>query len=94
MRRDMVAMSQKDRQRRHLLKMVLGGKVTLKEASSVMAVSYRHAERLKRKLLSEGARGLVHGNRGRPSPRGINPELSDRIIELFKKTYVWFIVNP
>ncbi len=31
-------MSQKERQRYHLLKMVIGGKVTLKEATSVMEV--------------------------------------------------------
>ena len=52
-----------------------------------MEVSYRHAKRLKRKLLSEGARGLVHGNRGRPSPRALPPELSERIIELSQSIY-------
>jgi transposase len=90
MRRDIVGMSQKERQRYHLLKMVIGGKVTLKEATSVMEVSYRHAKRLKRKLLTEGARGLVHGNRGRPSARAIDPELSHRIIELSRTTYSEF----
>jgi len=90
MRRDIVAMSQKDRQRYHLLKMVTGERVTLKEASSVMGVSYRHAKRLKRRLLSEGARGLVHGNRGRPSARALDPELSHRIIVLSRTTYRQF----
>ena len=60
MRRDIIAMSQKDRQRYHLLKMVLGSNITLKHASNMMGVSYRHAKRLKRKLATEGARGLVH----------------------------------
>jgi len=87
MRRDIIAMSQKERQRYHLLKMVVEDALTLQQARSIMGVSYRHAKRLKRKLLSEGARGLVHGNRGRPSPRALHPELSQRIIELSQTTY-------
>jgi transposase len=87
MRRDIIAMSQKDRQRYHLLKMVTGGKVTLTEASTALGVSYRQGKRLKRKLATEGARGLVHGNRGRPSARALHPELATRIIELSRETY-------
>jgi transposase len=90
MRRDIIAMSQKERQRYHLLKMVLESKTTLKHASSVMGVSYRHARRLKKKLATEGARGLIHGNRGRPSARALSRELEKRIIELSQKTYTTF----
>ena len=60
MRKDIIAMSQKERQRYHLLKMVVGGKVTLKETNNLMGVSYRQAKRLKKKLISEGARGLIY----------------------------------
>jgi len=45
---------------------------------------------LKRKLVIEGARGLVHGNRGRPSARALHPELANRIIALSQKTYAIF----
>jgi transposase len=87
MKRDIIGMSQRERQRYHLLKMVIERRTTLQDASTVMGVSYRHAKRLKKKLVSEGARGLVHGNRGRPSPRALDPELSHRIIALSKSTY-------
>jgi transposase len=90
MRRDIVAMSQKERQRYHLLKMVVEGDITLHDAGRLMAISYRHAKRLKSKLISEGARGLVHGNRGRPSAKALDPELSKRIIERSQKTYARF----
>ena len=83
-------MNQKERQRYHLLKMVIEGKTTLKEASRLMGVSYRHSKRLKKKLISEGARGLVHGNRGRPSPRALNSELADKILDLSLTTYTNF----
>jgi hypothetical protein len=74
--------------------MVTGGRVTLKEAGSLMDISCRHAKRLKRKLLSEEARGLVYGNRSRPSPRALDPQLSQRIIEISQKIYAWFNLNP
>ena len=90
MRRDIVGMSQRERQRYHLLKMVVESKITLKQACSVIGVSYRHAKRLKRKLATEGARGLVHGNRGRPSPRALNAELAQRVIALSREKYANF----
>jgi transposase len=90
MRRDIIGMSQRERQRYHLLKMVLERKITLQDAGRLMEISYRHAKRLKRKLVSEGARGLVHGNRGRPSPRALNGALAQRIIALSRAKYANF----
>jgi hypothetical protein len=52
----------KERQRYHLMKMVIGGRITLKEASSVIGISYRQAKRLKKKPNTLGAKGLAHGN--------------------------------
>jgi len=83
-------MSQKERQRYHLLKMVIGDRTTLKEASRVMGISYRHTKRVKRKFITEGARGLIHGNRGRASPKALNHELAQRIIELSQYKYTNF----
>jgi len=51
-------MSQKERQRYHLLKMVIGSKITLKETDNLMGVSYRQAKRLKKKLISKGQKEL------------------------------------
>jgi transposase len=90
MKKDILAMSQKERQRHHLLQMVIDGKSSLKDATERMGVSYRHAKRLKKKLISEGARGLIHGNRGRPSPRALNSELVEKILELSISKYTNF----
>jgi transposase len=87
MKKDILTMSQKERQRHHLLQMVIDGKSSLKDTTERMGVSYRHAKRLKKKLISEGARGLIHGNRGRPSPKALNSELAKRIIELSQNKY-------
>jgi len=83
-------MSQKERQRYHPLQMVIEGKTTLKEASRLMRVSCRHAKRLKKKLNSEGARGLIHGNRGRPSLMALSHEPAETILDLSLTTYTNF----
>ena len=90
MEKDIIAMSQKERQRYHLLEMVIGGKITLKETDKQMGVSYRQAKRLKKKLISEGAEGLIHGNRGRPSPRALSRELVEKILDLSLSKYANF----
>jgi transposase len=90
MRKDILEMSQKERQRHHLLQMVLDGKSTLKDAGKRMGVSYRHAKRLKKRFITEGAKGLVHRNRGRPSPKALNRQLTERIIELSQDKYTNF----
>lgn len=87
MERDIVSMSQKELSRYQLLGLVEAGRITLKEASERMGLSYRQARRWKKRYLEAGAGGLVHGNRGRPSPRGLSPGLRARILELSDSRY-------
>ena len=47
--------------------MVEVGKITLREAGERIGVSYRQAKRIGRAIRERGIKGLVHGNRGRPS---------------------------
>ena len=90
MRKDILNISQKERQRHHLLHMVLDGKSTLKDAGKRMGVSYRHEKRLKKRFITEGAKGLVHRNRGRLLPKALNRELAEQIIELSQNKYTNF----
>jgi hypothetical protein len=83
-------MSQKDRQRHHLLKMVVGGKISLREATPLIDVSCQQPKRLKKKLITEGAKGLVHDNRGILSLRALSRELVEKIRELCLHKYATF----
>jgi transposase len=55
-----------------------------------MGVSYRQAKRLRRRLADEGARGLVHGSRGRHPPNRLDEQTQARIIELGQEKYAQF----
>ena len=63
-------MGQKQLHRWHMMKMAEVGKITLKEAGEKLGVSYRQAKRIRRAIRDRGMKGLIHGNRGRPSHRG------------------------
>jgi len=80
-------MGQKQLQRWHLMKMVEVGKITLREASERIGVSYRQAKRIGRAIREKGMKGLVHGNRDRPANHQINESLREKVLELSKKVY-------
>jgi transposase len=80
-------MGQKQLQRWHLMKMVEVGKITLKEAGERIGVSYRQAKRIGRVIREKGMKGLVHGNRGRPSNHRIKESLREKVLALSKGVY-------
>lgn len=87
METEKILMGQKQLQRWHLIKMVEGRKITLREAGEKMKVSYRQAKRIRRAIRDRGIKGLVHGNRGRPSQRRIDDSLREKVLALSKGVY-------
>lgn len=81
MQEEVLAISQKELTRYDVLRRMLDGTITLKDAAAYMGVSYRQAIRLKKKA-EEGVKGLVHGNRGRPADNRITEEVRARVLEL------------
>ena len=75
-------MTTREQRRARVLTRVLSGDLTTAEASAALGVSERQLWRLRAAYREEGPAGLVHGNRGRASPRRIAPEQRTRIVEL------------
>ena len=83
-------MSQRQLQRWHVMGLVEVGKITLKEAGEKIGVSYRQAKRIRRAVREKGAKGLIHGNLGRPPPNRI-PEASHQLVlRLSREVYSEF----
>jgi len=83
-------MSQTERQRYHVLEMVISGRLTLKKGCHIMGISYRQAKRLKKRFEDCGAAELIHGNRGRASPHAMAPATREAIIRLSEQIYADF----
>ena len=85
-----MSLRQRQWRRWHLLRIVLEGRLSLREASDRMKISYRHAKRLKGVVARDGPRGLVHGNTGRRPANAISIELRQKIVELSRSEYALF----
>ena len=66
---------------------VEAGRMIGREAAEVVGLSLRQVRRLIAAYQREGAAGLAHGNRGRPSSRTTPEEVQSRILELPRSDY-------
>jgi transposase len=90
MQGDKLVMSGKERQRKVILESVLGGYLTLKEASERMKISYRQAKRIYRRYVSEGDVGLVHKLRGERPCCAFSVEFKEAALSCYKMRYEGF----
>ena len=80
----------KEQQRVAVIERVFRRELTMAEAAMVLGVSERQSFRIKARIRKEGVRGVIHGNRGRSSPRKLPVKTRQRIIELARITYRGF----
>ena len=73
-------MSSKEARRPGLVQAALAGKVTNLEAATALGLSVRQFRRLKRAYERRGVGGLLHGNRGRVSPRRLSDADREQIV--------------
>jgi transposase len=85
-----LTMSRKEVPRAGLLKAALAGRITNQQGATALGLTTRQFQRLKVRFRTEGARGLLHRARGRPSPRRVAPEVRARIGQLLRTTYAHF----
>ena len=80
-------MSRKEVPRAGLLKAARAGKITNAQGALAMQLSVRQFQRVKVRFAAEGAGGLRHRLRGRPSPRRLPADVRTRAAELLQQTY-------
>jgi hypothetical protein len=80
-------MSRKEVPRAGLVKAALAGKVTNQEGARALRLSVRQFKRLKVRVRREGARGLMHRRRGRPSPRRVPAALRAHLTEKLQQDH-------
>jgi len=80
-------MSRTEQRRGWLVTKVLAGELTVAEAAPLLALSERQVWRLVAAMRHSGPAGLVHGNRGRASPRRLPDPDRERIVDLARGKY-------
>ena len=82
---DVLALTQRDRDRLKELHAVVRGRQTVAAAAQHMGLSRRQARRLLRRLEREGDRAVIHRLRGRPSNRRIPEKVRRRALGLLAR---------
>jgi transposase len=80
-------MSRKEVPRAGLLKAALAGKITNAEGAGALHLSVRQFIRVKQRFQADGAPGLCHQLRGRPSPRRLPAAVRAQVATLLQTTY-------
>lgn len=75
-------MGQRDARRLGVIQAATEGKLTNREGAAALGISRSQFKRLRRHVREQGARGVLHGNRGRVSPRRLADALRDTVVEL------------
>ena len=75
-------MGTRDARRLGVVQAAVQGRITNREGAEALRISVRQFKRLRGRVRTGGARGLVHGNRGRPSPRRLAAAVRERMVEL------------
>lgn len=83
-------MSQKEIKRYGIIKKLLDKEFNGSAAAVILKLSIRHVRRLKSKVCKDGAKGLVHGSRGRIGNRRMPDQIRNRIIKLLHEQYYDF----
>src|SRR6266498_4151312 len=83
-----ITMSTIEQRRAWVLNRLGRADLTTAEAAGLLGLSERQVARLRAAFETHGPAGLVHGNRGRASPRRIEPSIAERVVALAQSRYV------
>lgn len=87
---ELITMSSQELSRHEILTNLIRGHMNGTEASKQLGLSVRHTRRLKTKVKKYGAKGLIHGNRGKPSTRTLSEGKVEEIKRIVTRKYYDF----
>ena len=86
----MTTLTMQDEKRLDIIQRVYRDELTVVQAALVMGVSERQCYRVKARVGKAGAKGVVHGNRGRRCKRKTKEKTVRRVVQLARGKYQGF----
>lgn len=80
-------LTMREKQRIDVITAVMDGRIEVSEAGKVLERSVRQIYRVVKKVRERGIEGVIHGNRGKESPRKTRKNIRDRILTFAKGKY-------
>ncbi len=85
--KDIIAMTQEELKRLHVIHKALDKSITQAEAAGIIDVCLRQVQRIVRTVRAEGDEGIIHKSRGRISNRALPEKIKDKALRLYKEKY-------
>ncbi len=85
-----VKFTMKETIRYGVIEALIRGSMTNAEAADCLGLSKRQIQRIKKRVLTVGPQGVVHGNKGKRSHRAFSDDLRRKVIELARSKYAGF----
>lgn len=83
-------MSLKEANRLSIMKQIDKKNLTILEASRELSLTLRQTKRIRKRYITQGAKGLISLKKGKPSNRQIDKKVRKKIMKLMTKNYVNF----
>ena len=88
----LITMTKKEARRYDVIKNLIAGKLDGSEAAIVLDLSVRQIKRIKKKVIAQKIKGVIHGNRGKVSHNQADPTMTAKAVKLLNDIYHDF--NP
>jgi transposase len=88
--KDILAMSQKDIKRLHVIQKVNEKSIKQIEAAKVLNLSDRQVRRLQKRVAEQGSSGIKHGSCGKKSRNATDAKQKEKILGLYRSKYERF----
>jgi len=82
-----ITMSSKEVKKYDIIRKTINKELNGTQAAQLLNLSTRQVRRLKKKVRNQGAKGLVHGSRGKPGNRSMPDQERRNIINLIREKY-------
>jgi transposase len=80
----------RDEKRIEVIGRVFRGELTVQGAAVILGIGERQCYRIKRRVKEQGAKGVIHGNRGRACKRKVKETTVRQVVELARGKYQGF----
>ena len=84
---DIIAMTQEELKRLHVIRKTLDKSITQVEAASIIGLCLRQIQRIVKRVKTEGDKGIINKARGQLSNRALPYKIKDRALRLYKEKY-------
>ena len=85
--KDIIAMTQRELKRLHVIRKALDKSITQAEAAGIIGICLRQAQRIVKAVKVEGDKGVIHKSRGQLSNRALPNKIKDKALKLYKEKY-------